>query len=258
MLHAQPMDGKTLDRYIHDFSQVGTVEKTSFDISEFTNKLNQKESSGIKFCRLLFNKTRQEFFRRYTQYATFSETLNKGRYNCLTGTALYALLLDHFGIDYTIIETNYHIFLLAQTDDGQVLFEATDPIDGFVTDSKQIAQRLQQYKRNTPQGLPVDGKRYYAFMTELYQPVGLPELLGLLHYNVSIEAYNNQNFGSSIDHLDRALNLYNSSRIAEFSTVLLRAILQSTADEPTKELYLRQLKSIRKKLPVMASRNYQH
>ena len=94
VIHAQPMDSKTLDRYIHDFSQVGTVEETSFDISGFTNKLNQKESSGAstKFCRLLFNKTRQEFFRRYTQYATFSETLNKGRYNCLTGTALYALL----------------------------------------------------------------------------------------------------------------------------------------------------------------------
>lgn len=260
VLYAQPMDGKTLDRYIHDFSHVGTVEGASFDISDFTNKLNQKETSGnsVKFCRLLFNRTRQEFFRRYTQYATFSETLDRGRYNCLTGTALYALLLGHFGIDYTIIETNYHIFLLAETDDGQVLFEATDPIDGFVTDSKQIARRIEHYKRNTPQELPADGKRYYTFMTELYQPVGLPELRGLLHYNVSTEAYNNQNFASAIDHLDRALDLYNSPRIAEFSTVLLRAILQSTVDGPTKDLYIRQLKSIRKKLPVMASRNSKH
>jgi hypothetical protein len=167
-------------------------------------------------------------------------------------------LLDYFGIDYTIIETNYHIFLLAETDEGQALFEATDPIDGFVTDSKQIARRIQQYKRNTPQNLPEAGKKYYTFMTELYQPVGLPELRGLLHYNISTEAYNNQNFGSSIHHLDRALNLYSSSRISEFSTVLIRAVLQSAADETMKDLYIRQLKSIRKKLPVMASRNYQH
>ena len=258
-IYAQPMD-TPLNKFIYDFSQVGTINGPLLDISEFTTKLKQKNTPGntTKFCKLLFNRTRQEFFRRYTQYATFGETLNKGKYNCLTGTALYALLLDHFGIDFTIIETNYHIFLLADTDDGQVLFEATDPVDGFVTDAKQISQRIEIYKRNTPQGLPDDGKKYYTFMTELYQPVGLRELQGLLHYNVSTEAYNNQNFSSAINHLDKALDLYNSPRIVEFTSVLMRAIVQSKIDEPSKELYISQLKSIRKKLPVMASRNYQN
>jgi hypothetical protein len=258
-VYAQPMDAP-INKYINDFSRIGPIEGPSLDISDFTSKLEQKHSPGntIKFCKLLFNRTRQEFFRRYTQYATFSETLNKGKYNCLTGTALYALLLHHFDIDYTIIETNYHIFLLANTDDGQVLFEATDPIDGFVTDAKQISQRIEIYKRNTPQGLPEDGKRYYTFMTELYQPVTLRELQGLLHYNVSTEAYNNQNFSSAINHLDEALDLYNSPRIGEFTTVLMRAIVQSKIDAPSKELYISQLKSIRKKLPVMASSNYRH
>lgn len=256
MVCAQPIDSQKLDQYIHDFSQIGRPDKTSFDISGFTAKLSQKESENdIKFCRLLFNKTRQEFLRRYTPYATFGETLNKGKYNCLTGTALYALLLDHFKIDYTIIETNYHIFLLAETDDGQILFEATDPIDGFVTDAKQIAVRIEQYKKNMPQRVTADGKRYYTFTTEMYQSVSLPELRGLLHYNASTDAYNNQDFRSAIDHLDRALDLYTSSRIAEFSTVLLGAVLQSPLDELTKDLYVSQLKNIRKKLPVMASRN---
>ena len=45
VLHAQAMDSKTLNRYIHDFSQVGIVEGSSVDISDFTNKLKQK---GIK------------------------------------------------------------------------------------------------------------------------------------------------------------------------------------------------------------------
>jgi hypothetical protein len=257
-IYAQPMDTR-INKYLYDFGQIGTIDGPLLDISDFTAKLEQKHSPGntIRFSKLLFNRTRQEFFRRYTQYATFSETLSNGKYNCLTGTALYALLLHHFGIDYTIIETNYHIFLLANTDDGQVLFEATDPINGFITDAKEISQRIEIYKRNTPQGLPEDGKKYYTFMTELYQPVSLRELQGLLHYNVSTEAYNNQNFSSAINHLDKALDLYNSPRIAEFTTVLMRAIVQSKFDVPSKELYISQLKSIRKKLPVMASSNNQ-
>jgi hypothetical protein len=257
---AQPIDSDALNQYVDDFSQIGSADKTTTDISHFVNKLKQKEapSSTFKFCRLVFAKTRQEFFRRYTQYASFGQTLNSGKYNCLTGTALYALLLDHFGIKYSIIETNYHIFLLANTDEGTVLFEATDPLDGFVTDPKVIAHRIEKYRRNAAQELPGDGKRYYSFTTDLYQAVSLSELRGLLHYNVSTEAYNSQNFYSAIDHLDQALNLYSSPRIAEFSTVLLSAILQSPIDERTKDLYISQLKSIRKKLPVMASRNYLH
>ena len=254
-VYAQPMDRGTLNRYINDFSQVGADDSKVFDISGFADKL-QKESprNTARFCRLLFNRTHQEFFRRYSQFASFSETLDKGKYNCLTGTALYALLLSYFDIEYTIIETNYHIFLLAETDDGQVLFEATDPIDGFVTDAKEISRLIDHYKRNIPQGARLDGKRYYMFSSELYQPVGLSELRGLLHYNVSTNAYNNQDFESAIEHLDRSLDLYSSPRVAEFSTVLLGAVLQSRLDSPTKERCINQLKSIRKKLPFMASR----
>jgi hypothetical protein len=255
-IYAQPMDSETLNRYIRDFSQVGSDEVTAFDISGFADKLKQKESprNSTRFCRLLFNRTHQEFFRRYSQFASFSETLNRGKYNCLTGTALYALLLNHFDIAYTIIETNYHIFLLAETDDGQVLFEATDPINGFVTDAKEIARMIDHYKKNIPLGVPLDGKRYYMFTSELYQPVGLSELRGLLHYNVSTNAYNNQDFESAIKHLDRAIDLYSSPRVAEFSTVLLGAVLQSRIDGSTRDRYINQLKGIRKKLPVMASR----
>jgi hypothetical protein len=123
-----------------------------------------------------------------------------------------------------------------------------------VTDPKEIDRRIDQYKKNIPQGAPLDGKRYYMFTSELYQPVALSELRGLLHYNVSTNAYNHQDFESAIEHLDRALDLYSSPRVAEFSTVLLGAILQSPIDAPTKDRYINQLKAIRKKIPVIASR----
>jgi hypothetical protein len=148
----------TLSQYIADFSKIGQEPAPAYDISNFVEKLTTKDLPGdnVKFCRALFNRTRQQFFRRYTPYASFGETLNNGKYNCLTGTALYALLLDHFNIQYSIIETNYHIFLLAHTQEGTVLFEATDPTDGFVTDPKQIEQRVKLYKQNITQESPAN------------------------------------------------------------------------------------------------------
>jgi hypothetical protein len=263
-LRAQERNAQTqtsnLNQHIHEFSTVNSPTAGDFDISNFIQKLSNKQtrSSSLQFCRAIFNKTSQEYLRRYDQYASFAETLERGKYNCLTGTALYAVLLNHFGIPFTIIETNYHIFLLASTEEGAALFEATDPLDGFVTDPSEIEQRLQLYKLRSSQVLPLDGKRYYSFTAALYQPVNLTELRGLLHYNVATEAYNNQDFARAIKHLDQAFTLYSSPRIAEFSSVLLRALIQSNLDKSTREHYISQVKSIRKRLPVMASRSNSH
>src|SRR5688500_3104570 len=86
-------EGK-LNYYINNYSQVDGNTSSSDDISNFIKKLERKEiqKKSTEFIRRLFVKTHQEFLRHYTQYASFSETLDKGRYNCLTGTALYALL----------------------------------------------------------------------------------------------------------------------------------------------------------------------
>ena len=253
-----PKSGKPLDQYIRDFSEVDGSEIRTRDFSKFVERLDPKgeEKNTIKFCRALFNKTRQEFLRDYAQYASFGETLSKGKYNCLTGTALYAMLLERFNFEYTIIETNYHIFLVAYTREGRVLFEATDPLHGFVTDPDEIEKRIQQYKQNIIQPAAGGKKKYYEYNVSLYQQVSLDQMSALLHYNFSIEAFNQQNFQEAIHHLDKALDLYSSPRITEFSAILLLSVLESKLDEAVKESYLKRIQAIRKKqLPVMASRS---
>lgn len=251
-----PSANRSLKNHIYDYSVVDGVKDQVHDISGFINKLEQKqtEKSTLKFCRTLFHKTRQEFFRRYSQQATFSEMLDKGKYNCLTGTALYALLLDHFDISFTVIETNYHIFLLVSTNEGKVLFEATDPMHGFVDNPVDIEKRIEQYKRNAIQATG-DEKKYYQYNFNLYKKVNLSEIKGLLHCNFSIEAYNNQNFQLAVHHLEMATELYSSARIHEFSTVLLLAVMESNLETNIKQAYIQSIQRIRKRqLQVMASR----
>ena len=248
---------KKLDQYIHDFSMVDGINSNPQNISKFLERLDQKgeAKNTLKFCRTLFHKTRQEFLRDYTQYASFGETLAKGKYNCLTGTALYAMLLEHFNLEYKIIETNYHIFLLAYTQEGKVLFEATDPVRGFVTNPAEIERRMQQYKQNIIQPAERGDKKYYEYNVSLYQQVRLDQMGGLLHYNLSIEAYNHQNFQEAINHLDKAVALYSSPRITEFSAILLLAVIESMINDSVKEGYLKRIQAIRKKqLPLIANR----
>jgi hypothetical protein len=160
-------------------------------------------------------------------------------------------LLDHFRIDYQVIETNYHIFLLAKTSKGDVLFEATDPINGFISSAPEILHRIEQYRKNEIQPR-VSSKIYYRYQFNLYNAVDLDELLGLTYYNLSIEAYNRQQYSLSISHLDRAAKLYHSSRIDELSRVILLTLAAKDLTQSEKENFVRKIQTLRQKLPGLA------
>lgn len=249
---------EVLDAYVRNFTAIDGNSHSIPDLTNFITTLEQKNlpKNGSAFCNTIFQKARNKFLKRYSEFATFNETLGSGKYNCLTGTALYALLLDYFKIDYSIVETNYHIFLLAHTDEGTVLLEATDPARGFVSDSAEVEKRILQYKQNVIQRQN-DDKRYYEYTFDLYKTVTLDQIKGLMHYNLSVDAYNQQNFESSIQHLSKALDFYNSPRISEFSSILLLTLIDnSKLDIKVRDSYLRSIQALRKKrATVMASRN---
>ncbi len=246
-----------LENYLELYKSTDKAKAVSnADFMQFVNRMASKRASfrdDRAFLEHVFIKTHQKFLKDFEQYASFNELFGKGKYNCLTGTTVYALLLDHFDIDYSIIETNYHIFLTASTNDGQVLIEATDPADGFVTDNTKIQNRIKRYRENE---LQPSGKNLYYYSFDLYNEVNLDELAGLLYYNHAVESFNDHNYKSAIDQLDLAFERYDSPRIEELARVLQLAVVESSLDQKSKEICIRKLQSIRRKrMQMMASAN---
>lgn len=221
----------------------------SYDAIEKSIARFKAKSASFKdekaFLGHVFSRTHNKFLKQYKEYATFNELFSNGTYNCLTGTALYALVLEELGFRYTIIETNYHIFLLAETSEGRILFEATDPLKGFVSDDREIAKRIEGYKQNTVVQARSD-KTYYQFGVKLYNAIDLDELQGLLHYNLAVEALNNGALESSITHLDKAIEKYRSPRIEELSRILLLSVRESKLDAAEKESFIRKIQMMRR------------
>jgi len=214
------------------------------------DKLGAKKDatkSESEFLRTLFFKTHQMVLKQYVDFAPFHKLLDEGKYNCLTGTALYGLLLHHFGYDFKIIETNYHIFLLVNTERQDFLFEATDPLNGFVTDENEIQQKIADYKSQTVQRDNTSGRTYYQYSIELFNQVSLHQLPGLLYYNESVDAYNRQELSRSVKLLEAASKVYTSERTEEFCRVLLVSLAESSLSEPEKQVYTQRVLSIRKK-----------
>jgi hypothetical protein len=230
-------------------------QESADEIVSLINKLEKRKSSfnsDKDFLSYLFTKTHQKLLTSYTEQCTFSALVKDGTYNCLTGTSLYALLLDHFAIDYRVIETNYHIFLIAKTNEGNVLFEATDPGKGFVDSYQEVEKRIARYKQQELQQGNTN-KMLYRYQFNLYNTVGLDELLGLMYYNLSIEAYNNDALSASINYLDDAIKLYQSPRVEEFSKIILLTLNAKQLNKSEKEICLKKIQSLRKKMPGLAS-----
>jgi hypothetical protein len=223
-------------------------QQSSFDLEQFAESLEAKKikRNEKQFLSFLFRKTHQQLLLSFKEYASFGDLLEKGEYNCLTGTMLYALLLEHFGFKYTIIETNYHIFLVAQTASGNVLIEATDPANGFVDEASEITSRINSYKANQIQQNR-SAKFYYQFSFDLYNTVTLDEMMGLLYYNRAVKAFNDKQLGDAVQNLDKAFALYQSARIDEFSKILLLSVSESDLNDEVKVSYVRKLQQIRKK-----------
>jgi hypothetical protein len=238
------------ERYISLYSSVDGTQNPDFNnLFRFTEKLEAKRTSfknEKQFLNHLFIKAHQKFLKDYEEYSGFSEMLSTGKYNCLTGTALYALLLEHFGFKYEIIETNYHIFLLAQTNVGKILFEATDPVNGFVDNSKKIESRINTYKQNIIQETDTE-KTYYRYNFDLYNVVDLDQVAGLFHYNLAIVSFNKNDLESSVLHLNEAITRYESPRIQAFSDILLLSLVESKMESSVKENCLRKVQSLRKR-----------
>ncbi len=233
--------------------------KSVKEFDSFLTKLDRKKAtlkSAQDFINYVFIKTHNHFLKNYVAYASLDETFEKGSYNCLTGTILFSLILNHYNINYEVIETNYHIFIVAETKEGRILLETTDPMDGFVTSSSEIENRITRYKQNEIQA-EQKGKSYFKFRFELFNSLTMDELRGLVYYNMAVNSFNQQDFPQAVKHFVNAQKLYSSARIEEFSQVLLLSLQQSELDQKTKENYMNTILLVRQKsMPlIIASTN---
>ncbi|MEI9919249.1 MAG: hypothetical protein WDO14_10675 [Bacteroidota bacterium] len=193
--------------------KVWTTGPTVDGLQELDTRINKLVASLEKHhyrtdkrkLQALFLKTHGTFLHSYVQY-TGIEGLAKGRYDCLTATSLFADILTRVGYDFKIVETNYHIFVMVNTSEGEVLLETTDKLGGFIDDEKRMIKVIEQYKKNV----------------SLYTTVNIDELPGLLYFNQAVKAFNAAKWDECSQKLSAAAKKTNSPQIAELAAMLHR------------------------------------
>lgn len=244
------------DQYLNLFiktdfsSQYSGEELNDFIIALHTKRASFKRDRD--FLHYLFFKTHRKLLKQYVEYCPFDALIKSGTYNCLTGTALYAVLLHHFNFEYEVIETNYHIFLIVNSAESKILFEATDPVTGFVESSHEIQTRISNYKESQIIKSNKENS-YYRYDYSLYNSVNMEQLLGLMYYNLAIDAYNKHDLSRSVNYLYQSAKLYQSPRIDSFSKIILLTVAEQNLTIPEKEVCLKKIQLLRGKMPGLTS-----
>lgn len=163
-------------------------------------EVKQKRSITKK----MFTKTRQKFLKQYKECSTFSDLLNKGTYDCLSGTLLFAHIFQELGYNYSIHQSNSHVYLIVEDPYlGKTLIESTD-IYGYELGEVAIQKRKTKYQSRIDNSLLYD-----KYGMDLTEQLSIKDIAGLQYYNLAVASYR-------VNDLEEAkLALYKASIITD-------------------------------------------
>jgi hypothetical protein len=220
-----------------------TADVVQGSVDEFINGFSEAPGAGKKELHRIVRKAHNKFLRNYKPYSDFAEIFTNGSFDCLTATAFFSNVLHRMHFEFEVVETNYHIFLMVNTPEGQVLLETTDRLAGIVDNPAEIDRRLEAYKMEGPSGVS-SGLTAYRYGFNLCKKVPAEKLPGLITYNQAVNAYNRGNWLACAELLEAAYAVYPTIRCEELSDILLRTLLTREISEDVKTSCRNHLKKI--------------
>lgn len=240
----------TGEKYLSSETKLGLFIRSEFDnldaeevksyeerYDALVNKLKEKQKtskSDALFLKHVFYTVHRKMLGKYEQYVTFSEVFKKEKkYDCVTGTALYALILDELNINYQVHETDYHVYLVANAGGKPYLFESTDALAGFAWDPKEIAERqtfVNQESIRINAELALSGlasnEEAQQSATYIDNVVNLRQLAGLHYYNQALKQFNSNAHREAYKMIIIAQGIYPSQRIKSASAFMFSAAFE--------------------------------
>jgi len=208
---------------------IGTRKNFDLNKVEIFNFLDQLKSkknrlnSDEKFLEYVFFEVHRRYLKVFGPLTDFSQIFQEGKYNCLTATTFYAIILDYFNFQYDLIELPNHIFLKVVLDQQSILIESTDPLRGFIKDSNEIKIHLKAYVTSIKDSLTIK--------TSLLEPIDFHQLIGLHYFNLAIKSFRFDNFKKSYIAINKALFYHKSPKLFSFLNVLLEKTKFTTLEK---------------------------
>lgn len=209
-------------------------------VKEFISQLKpklEKAKTPEKKIKAIHKEVHGTYLKKYVMENHFADIFSRGEYNCVSATALYALILDELSIPYAIKEMPTHVFLVAYPSSASIALESTDPQVGYtVFNAKFKTEYINQLRKmKLVSESEFQEKGTDGLFDELYfndQDISLKELIALQYYNDGLYLIDKSSYDKSLRQFEKAYTLYPSDRggYLIFNTLLLAKEQKTYAD----------------------------
>jgi len=185
------------------------------------DRIPTRKRKSLRILSDIYVLAQQQLLKEYQKNANFSKTIDQGIYDCVTGTAVYALLLNRFDIPYEIIETEEHVFIQGMFKKTPFIIESTFAVEGLILGEKETMGFLNSFIIHSSKSANLKPVEVGSFFSKnesntLFEKIGLRELAGLQYYNDAVKKFDEQKYKAAYVQLLKAEYLYPSERIIDF------------------------------------------
>jgi len=207
-----------------DFNKI-EAEKLKLQVQ--TNLYKSKKKDEKSLIKWIYKDIHHQFFKKYELVNHFDNVFESGYYNCLSATAIYALVLDELGVPYQINILPNHVNLTAYPESHKIIIETTDPVKGyFIYDKKfkeQYVSNLLAYKVIEKKDIELKTtEEVFDIYYSTKDDVNLKELVGVQYYNDGLYLLEDGKNEEGIEQLEKSIALYPSTNTAN---ILMSAYL---------------------------------
>lgn len=150
-----------------------------------------------KKVKIIYQYVHRTFFDKYKLKNSFSDIFLKGEYNCVSGSALYAIIFNLLDIPFQVMEAPRHVFLIAYPTSHRILVESTSPEDGY---NAYTETYVDKYVRSLYQSKVISKEEFESTpVKQLFEKyyysssgISLKELAGIQYDNFGLYAIDDE------------------------------------------------------------------
>lgn len=182
--------------------------------------------SEVKKINALHKLVHERFLTDYKLDAQFQEIFVTGKYNCVSATALFAIVLEELEIPYYIQEKPSHVFIMAYPSSKSISVEMTAKRDAsWLPERKDVYQSvaiLLEYGMTTEQEIKRLGENaVYNNYYNINKQIDIEDLAGIQYMNQSSEYVRDKEYKEALNAICKAEKWYKGQAIQGMKAELL-------------------------------------
>ena len=195
-----------------------------------------------KKLQFVYDTVHDMFLRKYELKSYFPEVFDDGIYNCVSASALYAIIFDRLEIPYVVKEAPSHVYLMAYPEKENIYVETTVPGSmGLIAPDEKELKKLGEYlvkmKIITAEELKEEGvKKVYNDFYYGNSNHDKEALVGMQYFNKAVFHFNDGALKEAHYNMEKACLYYKEPKGEILKESFLMDYLREASFETKEDL----------------------